>query len=125
MKKSTFLLGTIVATALLIGCEKEQPAENVQGNYTGVFQGVYDGNDTLNANYPVFVTATTKNKVLVEGTLFSNFEVLVTQQGLNVDPVATDENVSAFLYQGDESLKELSFTYYKNGDTAIYTGTKP
>jgi len=125
MKKSIYIFGALLGSSLLIGCEKEQPAENVQGNYTGVFQGVYDGNDTINGNFPVFVTASTKNKVLVEGTLFSSFEVLVTQQGINVDPVSTDDNVKAFLYQGDESLKELSFSYYKNGDTAVYVGTKP
>lgn len=125
MKKSIFTFGVIAGLSLLFGCEKEQPAKNVEGNYTGVFQGVFQGNDTINANLPVFVTASTKNKVFIEGTLFSNFEVLVTQQGLNVDPVSTDANLNAFLYQGDETLKELSFTYYNNGDTAVYVGTKP
>jgi hypothetical protein len=128
MKRSFILISTaIFGIVALASCDKEQPAENVQGNYTGVLDAVYDGDDTLNGSYPVFVTATTKNKVLIEGSLFSSFEVLVTQQGVNVDPVSTDENVAAFLYQGDvnNGQKELSFTYYNNGDTAIYVGTKP
>ncbi|MEO9531861.1 MAG: hypothetical protein ABJG68_11395 [Crocinitomicaceae bacterium] len=124
MKKAHLILfSAVIAISAVTSCEKEQPAENVEGNYTGVLDAKYDGVDTLNGSYPVFVTATTKNKVLVEGTLFPAFEVLVTQQGVNVDPVSTDANVHAFLYQGN--LNELSFTYYKGGDTAVYVGTKP
>jgi hypothetical protein len=127
MKKSTLLLSAaIFGLIALTSCDKEQPAENVAGDYNGVFQGKYDGEDTINGSYSVYVTTTTKNKVLIEGTLFSNFEVLVTQQGINVDPVATDDNVGAFLYQGDvNNSNELSFSYYKNGDTAHYVGSKP
>jgi len=127
MKRSTILFSlAILGAAAIASCEKEQPAVNVEGNYTGVFQGVVDGEDTIKADYPVFATSTTKNKVKIEGSLFSSFEVLVTQQGINVDPVSTDENVGAFLYQGDvNGTKELSFSYYKNGDTAHYVGTKP
>lgn len=104
-------------------CEKEQPATNIEGNYSGVLNGVYDGEDTLNGAYPVYVTAATKNKVKVEANLFGSFEVLVTQNGENVVPVSTDEIVYEFLYQS--SLKELSFKYYKNGDSTVYVGTKP
>lgn len=123
MKKS---LSIIVAAGLICfaSCEKEQPAENVAGTYSGVLQGKHDGNDILLGNHSVRVSTTTKNKCLVEiDSIYNSFEVLVTQQGINVDPVSTDEEVSAFLYQGE--LKELSFTFNKNGDTAIYVGTKP
>lgn len=124
MKKAHFILfSAVIGFAAFTACEKEQPAVNVEGNYTGVLDAVYDGDDTLKGSYPVYVTATSKNKVKVEGTLFPAFEVLVTQQGVNVDPVSTDANVHQFLYQGN--LRELSFTYYKNGDTAVYVGTKP
>lgn len=119
--KLGLLVGIIGITS--IACEKEQPAENIAGNYSGVINGVYDGNDSVAANYPVFATATTKNKVKIEGTLFPAFEVLVSQNGVNVIPVSTDAEVYEFLYQG--SLKELSFKYYKNGDTTEYIGTKP
>ena len=105
-------------------CEKEQPAGNIEGNYTGALSGIYDGNDTINGSYPVFATATSKNKIKIEATLFPPFEVLVTQSGENVIPVSNDDpEVVDFLYQG--ALKELSFTYYKNGDTTVYVGTKP
>ena len=117
----TLIIG--VTTITFNSCEKEQPAENVSGDYTGVLEGKYDGDIILEPEHKVRVTAKTKNKALVEGDLFSSFEVLVTQQGINVDPVSTDEKLSAFLYQGE--LKELSFTYNKNGDTAVFVGTKP
>lgn len=116
------LAAGIIAIAS-VSCEKEQPAENIAGNYTGVLQGTYNGVDTINASYPVFATANTKNKIKIEGTLFPSFEVLVTQQGINVDPVSTDNEVYEFLYAGDGN--ELSFKYYKNGDSTYYVGTKP
>ncbi|MCB9222818.1 MAG: hypothetical protein R2780_10805 [Crocinitomicaceae bacterium] len=104
-------------------CEREEPAKHIEGNYTGVLDGKYDGDDTLKGGFPVYATATTRNKIKIEGDLFGSFEVLVTQQGINVDPVSTDEEIYQFLYQGD--LKELSFRYYHNGDSTIYVGTKP
>lgn len=116
------LAASIIAIAS-VSCEKEQPAENIAGNYTGVLLGTYNGVDTINGSYPVYATATTKNKIKIEGTLFPSFEVLVTQQGINVDPVSSDHEVFEFLYAGDD--KELSFKYYKNGDSTQYVGTKP
>ena len=123
--KRLALYALFVATtfSLSTSCEKEEPAKDIEGNYSGVLDGVYDGEDTLMGGYAVYATATTRNKIKVEGTLFGSFEVLVTQQGINVDPVSTDEEVYQFLYQGD--LKELSFKYYKNGDSTTYVGTKP
>jgi hypothetical protein len=124
MKKAHFILfSAVLSFATFTSCEKEQPAVNVEGNYIGFLDAKFDGDDTLNGSYPVFVTSITKNKVRIEGTLFPDFEVLVTQQGVNVDPVSTDNNVHAFLFQG--TLNELSFTYYRSGDTAVYVGTKP
>lgn len=123
MKKSILFIAAAVLV-IFVSCEKEQPAENVAGTYSGVLEGKHDGNTILLANHSVRVTTTTKNKCLVEiDSIFSTFEVLVTQQGINVDPVSTDEEVSAFLYQGE--LRELSFTFNKNGDTAVYIGVKP
>lgn len=116
-------IGLAFMTILALSCEKEQPAENIQGNYSGYLSGVYDGNDTIIANYPVYATATTKNKIKIEGGMFPSFEVLVSQNGINVIPVSTDNEVYDFLYQGD--LKELSFKYYKNGDSTDFVGTKP
>ena len=124
MKKlAIYTLFTALTFSIATSCEKEEPAKTVEGNYSGVLDGIYDGDDTLKGGFPVYVTATTKNKVKVEGNLFGSFEVLVTQQGINVDPVSTDDEVYMFLYQGD--LKELSFRYYKNGDSTFYVGTKP
>lgn len=124
MKRYLRLLVVVAAAGIVtVGCEKEQPAKNIEGNYTGVLSGTYDGNDTIIASYPVFATSTTTNKIKIEGTLFPAFEVLVSQNGINVVPVSTDSEVYEFLYQGD--LKELSFKYYKNGDTTDYVGTKP
>lgn len=120
-------LTIILASVLLIftgaSCDKEKPAENIEGNYTGVLSGIYDGEDTLVGNYPVYATATSKNKVRIEANLFTPFEVLVTQNGVNVIPVSTDDVIFEFLYQG--SLNELSFKYYKSGDSTVYVGTKP
>ena len=113
--------------ALLIfagfSCEKEQPAKNIEGNYSGVLDGVYDGEDTLVGSYPVYATATTKNKIKIEGNLFGSFEVLVSQNGVNVIPVSTDEVIYQFLYSGTD--KEIEFRYYKDGDSTFYIGTKP
>jgi hypothetical protein len=117
----SLLIGTLFSVAT--SCERDEPAKTIEGNYTGVLDGVYDGVDTLIGNYPVYATATTRNKIKIEGALFGNFEVLVTTQGINVDPVSTDDEVFQFLYQGD--LKELSFKYYKNDDTTEFVGTKP
>jgi hypothetical protein len=117
----SLLIGTLFSVAT--SCERDEPAKTIEGNYTGVLDGVYDGVDTLIGNYPVYATATTRNKIKVEGALFGIFEVLVTTQGINVDPVSTDDEVFQFLYQGD--LKELSFKYYKNDDTTEFVGTKP
>lgn len=124
MKK--YLTLCLTGTLLIItaySCEKEEPAVTIEGNYSGVIKGTYDGDDTLAGNYPVYATATSKNKVKIEGTLFPSFEVLVSQNGLNVIPVSTDDEVFEFLYQGDQ--KELSFRYYKNNDSTYYIGTKP
>jgi len=121
---SIFMLG--IGIIGLVSCDKENPAETIEGNYSGVISGVYQGQDTLAGNgdtYPVYATAITRNKIEIQGSLFSTFEVLVTEQGINVDPVSTDENVYEFLYQGD--LKELSFKYYKDGDSAYFVGHKP
>lgn len=124
MKKLAFYsLFVAITFSLATSCEKEEPAKEIEGNYSGVLDGVYDGEDTLTGNFPVYATATTRNKIKVEGNLFGSFEVLVTQQGINVDPVSTDDEVFQFLYQGD--LKELSFRYYKDGDSTVYVGTKP
>jgi hypothetical protein len=110
-------------TIFAISCEKEQPAKNIEGNYTGTLSGIYSGQDTIIQNYPVFATSSTKNKILVQSTIFTDFEVLVSQNGINVIPVSTTSEVPEFLYQGD--LNELSFKYYKNGDSTVYVGTKP
>ncbi|MEX1001884.1 MAG: hypothetical protein WDZ35_07205 [Crocinitomicaceae bacterium] len=122
--KKIVLLSFLVALGCFVctSCEKDEPAEDISGNYTGVMSGTYDGNDTLITNYTVAVSALSKNEVSVSGDIFPSFKVLVTQKGLNVKPVATDNEVVAFLYEGD--LKELSFEYHKNGNIFNYSGTK-
>ncbi|MBD3637284.1 MAG: hypothetical protein HUJ25_08035 [Crocinitomicaceae bacterium] len=124
MKKHLALFVTAgVVLSAIVGCEKEQPAENVSGNYSGVLEGTYSGQDTLVGSYPVYASVVSTNKVKIEANLFPAFEVLVSQNGVNVIPVSTDNEVFQFLYQGD--LNELSFKYYKNGDSTKYVGTKP
>ncbi|UKN01858.1 hypothetical protein K6119_19225 [Paracrocinitomix mangrovi] len=123
MKKYLALPVTALIIGLIVGsCEKEQPAETIAGNYSGVLSGVYNGVDTLAGNVPVLATVVSKNKVKIDGDLFPAFEVLVTTKGINVEPVSTDDEVFYFLYQGN--LNELSFKYYKDGDSTHYTGTK-
>lgn len=123
--KKYFALCLVSGLLIFVGfsCEKEQPAKNIEGNYSGVLKGTYDGEDTITGGYPVYATSSTKNKVTIQGNLFGEFEVLVSQNGVNVVPVSTDDVIYEFLYQGD--LNELSFRYYKNGDSTYYVGTKP
>ena len=123
MKKlllSAVILGAGVLS--VTSCEKEQPAEDMSGTYTGLMTGVLDGNDTIMQNYQVLVSSVSKNKVAVEGSTFPTFEVLVTKEGINVKAVSTDDEVKQFLYQGND--QELSFKFYKNGDSSIYQGFK-
>ena len=114
-----------MASALVVStssCEKEEPAKTMSGNYSGILEGKYDGVTLLETGYPVRVSVVSKNKVLIEGDAFSNFEALVTQQGINVDPVSVNENMRALLYSGAD--EELSFIYVSAGDSASYIGKK-
>jgi len=119
----TFALIIFAVTLTAVACKKNQPSTKIEGTYTGHFQGTVDLNDTIiNTGYKVIVTRTDKNKATVTGSLFNQFEVLVTPNGLNVELVSPTEGLSQFLYEGE--TKTLTFTYTHEGDVAIYNGTK-
>ena len=122
MKTITSLLFiSIVIT--IASCKKNQPSSKIEGTYNGHFEGIIDGDDTIvNTGYIVTVTRTDKNKANVTGSLFDQFEVLVTPNGLNVELVSPTDGLDQFLYEGETTT--LSFIYIKEGDTANYIGTK-
>ncbi|MDA7804026.1 hypothetical protein N8987_05560 [Crocinitomix sp.] len=109
----------------LTSCNKDrEPAVTMSGNYTGSFEGVYMGNDTVtNSGYKVQITAENDNKVRVTGNDFDEFTVLVTSNGLNVEPVSqSDPYLLDFIYIADES--KVKFTYNKDDNEAEFIGTK-
>lgn len=124
MKTTLSLVVISIALAFAaVSCKKNQPSTKIEGSYNGHFEGVVDGNDTVvNTGYLVDVKRTDKNKALVTGSLFDQFEVLVTPNGLNVELVSPTDGLDEFLYEGE--TKTLSFIYVKEGDTANYVGTK-
>lgn len=115
---------TLILTSLTFtSCKKNQPSYLLEGNFYGNFQGVYEGNDTIvNTGYLVMVEALDKSTALVKGTLFSQFEVLVAKNGLNVEIVSPTDGLTEFLYQGE--TEKLTFKYENGGNTANYIGTK-
>ncbi|MBK9193000.1 MAG: hypothetical protein IPM77_16710 [Crocinitomicaceae bacterium] len=125
MKKVTVLLtAVLVAGFSFTSCKKSQPSHKMEGNYSGHFQGVFNGNDTIvNEGYLVTVTAIDKSTVTIAGTLFSSFDALVTKNGINVELVSPTDGLNEFLYEGE--TKTLSFSYSLDGNIANYTGTKP
>lgn len=122
----TAIIVALISTFGIFSCEdKTPPAKKIAGTYTGNFSGDINGNDTIIGSGVVAqVSVISDNKVKVEGTVFSTFEVLVTDAGANVEIVSPTDGVSEFLYQG--SLSELSFKYIdpNDGDVANYTGLK-
>lgn len=111
--------------AFFTGCkENEAPAHKIIGTYSGSFNGTWQGNDTLvnSPNFSVTVSEISDNKVKVEGSLFYAFEVLVTNAGINVEPVADEPELPHFLYSGE--TKELDFDYVNGEDFASFTGIK-
>jgi hypothetical protein len=125
MKRVAFVCIILISSALaFVSCKKNRPSEKIAGTYTGHFEGIYNGNDTVvNTGYKVTVTASDKNKANVTCSFFSMFEVLVTKNGLNVELVSPTEGLSQFLYEGE--TKTLSFTYSTDVDnTATYIGNK-
>jgi len=124
-KRLTFFCVILLSVSLLaVSCKKNRPSEILAGTYTGHFQGLYEGNDTIvNEGYKVTVTATDKNKANITSSMFNTFEVLVTKNGLNVELVSPTDGLSNFLYEGD--TKTLSFTYTTDVEnTATYIGNK-
>jgi len=121
---SSIVVLSIILAFAVISCKKNQPTSKIEGTYTGHFEGVVDGNDTIvNTGYKVTVTRIDKNIATVTASLFDQFEVLVTPNGINVELVSPTDGLSDdFLYEGE--TKTLSFMYVKDGDTAIYNGTK-
>lgn len=124
MKKLNFLFLPFLLAVVLMSCNKsDQPANRLDGTYSGYFDGTYDGVEiSVSEGYLVYVTAKDKNVAKVEGVDFDTFEVLVTNNGINVQLVSESETVTNFLYLGDE--KKLQFTYSKNGNTCSFIGTK-
>lgn len=127
MKKNIIYSFAILAFgfAVLTSCDKDkEPAVTMSGTYTGSFEGTFDEHDTLTSNgYQVLVTAINDNKVLVAGNDFVNFEVLVTSNGINVEPVSqADPYLSNFIFISDEN--KLKFTYNKGIDEAEFIGVR-
>lgn len=118
-----FVLGLIGGLSL-VSCEKEEPALTVEGNYTGSFEGFYNDKDSLTSyGYMVQVKMLNDNKIQVTGNDFDTFELLVTSNGINVEPVTqSDPYLEEFLYIGAES--KLRFTFNKGANTAKFIGTK-
>jgi hypothetical protein len=125
MKKVSVLFTTVLFAGIFFtSCKKTQPSYKIEGNYSGHFQGIYNGNDTIvNEGYIVTVTAVDKSTVTIAGTLFSSFDALVTKNGINVELVSPTDGLNEFLYEGE--TKTLSFSYVLDGNIANYTGTKP
>jgi hypothetical protein len=104
-------------------CKKNKPTYKLEGSYSGNFQGIYEGEDTIiNSGYLVQVEALDKSTARVKGTLFSPFDVLVTFNGLNIELVSPTDGLNQFLFEGDEN--RLTFTYENGGNIATYNGTK-
>ena len=125
MKRFSFFCVILLSAGMfVVSCKKNRPSEKIAGSYTGHFEGIYEGEDTIvNVGYPVTVTATDKNKATVSGSLFSTFEVLVTKNGLNVELVSPTDGLSQFLYEGE--TQTLSFTYTTDVENvATYIGNK-
>jgi hypothetical protein len=125
MNRLTFFAALLFAASLTVtSCKKNRPSERIAGTYTGHFEGIYEGNDTIvNTGYPVTVTAQDKNNVKITASMINTFDVLVTNNGLNVEWVSPTEGLSDFLYEGE--TKTLSFTYTVDAqNTATYVGTK-
>ncbi|MBK7129441.1 MAG: hypothetical protein IPM74_06990 [Crocinitomicaceae bacterium] len=122
MKKMKFILGALLAgSCLMISCKKNQPSTLMEGNFSGNFQGLVDGNDTIiNSGYVVSVTRLDKSTVEVMGSLFSTFTPVVANNGLNVELVGSYDGLYEFLYQGE--TEKLTFTYAHDGDSAAYIG---
>lgn len=124
MKKIKILFGTLIAGSLLmISCKKNQPSTLIEGNFSGNFHGLVDGNDTIiNSGYVVAVKRLDKSTVEVVGSLFSTFTPIVANNGLNVELVGTYDGLYEFLYQGE--TEKLTFAYAHDGDSAVYVGYK-
>ncbi|NOQ75291.1 MAG: hypothetical protein GQ574_24990 [Crocinitomix sp.] len=127
MKKNIIYSFAILAFgfAVLTSCEKDkEPAVTMSGTYTGSFEGSFDDHDTLTSSgYQVLVTALNDNKVTVAGNDFVNFDVLVTSNGINVEPVSqADPYLSDFIFISDEN--KLKFTYNKGINTAEFIGVR-
>lgn len=124
MKRIGFGILLFAGVSLVaISCKKNQPAYKIEGDYSGNFEGNWQGNDTIiNTGFGVTVIAQDKNKAKVSGKFFSEFEVLVTPNGINIELVSPTEGLTEFLYQGD--TEKLTFKYENGGNVANYIGTK-
>lgn len=110
---------------VLTSCNKDkEPAVTMSGTYIGSFEGSFDEHDTLTSSgYQVLVTSVNDNKVSVAGNDFENFEVLVTSNGINVEPVSqADPYLDDFIFISDEN--KLKFTYNKGINTAEFIGVR-
>lgn len=114
---------TIISFVLLLGsCEK--PSETIAGTYTGSMSASYNGSDTLNdATYVINVVEVDKNNITVKGDHIPNLELLVTDNGLNVELVDPDHpQLQDFVYIGDE--KKLKMNYVDGDNYASFLGWK-
>lgn len=126
MKKNIIYSFAIIAFGFvfLTGCKDRKPAETMSGTFIGSFEGEFDEITILESEgYEVLVTAINDNKVTVAGPDFENFEVLVTSNGINVEPVSqADPYLGDFIFISDDN--KLKFTYDKGINTAEFIGVR-
>ena len=128
MKLKTLLAIASISVGILFvqSCkDNKSPVNKIIGTYTGSFVGNWQGDDTLiteTIGYTITLSEVSDNTVQVSGNLFNDFQVLVTNDGINVSPVSTDTELPQFLYSGD--TEELDFNYNQDGNTAAFIGHK-
>ncbi len=123
------ITGFLAISALFFfACEEpnKKPAREMEGSYTGSMNATWlDSNYIQNSGFVVGVKELTKNSVLVQGDLFDQFEVLVTWNGLNVEPVDPDEPyLTEFIWIGDENKFKFKLVKPLENESAYFIGTK-
>jgi len=124
MKSFKFL---VLSLALLtfVACQKEDnsPAGRMAGSYQGTFNGTYNNNSIqVTTTYPVEITKVADNEVLVTGADFDDFEVVVVDNGTQIQIQTAIASISQFVYT--PSSQSLVFQRNIGSNTAQYSGVK-
>jgi hypothetical protein len=127
MKYTGLLIFGLLFTAF-ISCEEpnKKPGPEIVGTYTGSMNATWlDSNYIINSGFSVYVDEVDNNTVLVQGDLFDGFEVLVTWNGLNVEPVdASDEHLTEFVWIGAEEKLKFTYTKIAENESAYFIGVR-